>query len=542
MDPFYWLTTATRTKDEQDKNNPYKPFPNKRYLWEILQVLFNEPAVFIEKSRTMMCSWLISAYCAYIMFTRPAQGIVIQSEDEDRAIHDINYIKCLWENSIDPLKRRWPLTKELDKQPYYRLDMKNGSWAAGIPGNPDKIRSLHPSIVCLDEAAHIEHGDESYNVAVATRCTQIIALSSAKPGWFRNFTEFAPPVDWPMYGRPRQRGGQHSYRGKMVPMPGLSFRRTKTDIAVVRCHYTADPDTATPEWKAKQQGRYSSRNWWDLEMEIRYEAMSGQLIYPEFQSEVHVIPDEDIPKRGCRFMGIDPHPRTPHAFAWVLIDKFEDWYLYRETWPSVVCGQAHNLTDDVDDMHYSIIEYCEMIAEREGNFLEFRNVETDDEYAIYRRNPEGRCPRCERSSSVDNPNCYRHGGPEHIIERFMDTAGKGFVASGEHQREETYSDRYYRYGIVCNDPIKSHKTGEDAVHQLLMPRRHDLKGVWPRLHIAASCVETELEFKRLRYQKTTRYDEDKELKQEGVESRRHLLDILRYMACARLRYNPRLES
>jgi hypothetical protein len=50
----------------------------------------------------------------------------------------------------------------------------------------------------LDEAAYIE-SDANYNVAVATRCKQIIALSSANPGWFREHTEFAQPVEWPDY-------------------------------------------------------------------------------------------------------------------------------------------------------------------------------------------------------------------------------------------------------------------------------------------------------------------------------------------------------
>jgi hypothetical protein len=199
-DRYYWLTQCTKTKDEQDPINPYKPFPTKRpYFRPLFQALDNEPVIFVEKSRTTMISWGVAGWAAHQMFTRPAVGVVFQSEDEDRAVHDVEYIKELWTNSVPALQERWPLEKPLVKQPYNRLELANGSRAVGIPGDPDKIRSEHPSIVVLEEAAHIVEGEKSYNIAIATRCPHLIAVSSAKPGWFRDFTEFAMPVDWPRY-------------------------------------------------------------------------------------------------------------------------------------------------------------------------------------------------------------------------------------------------------------------------------------------------------------------------------------------------------
>lgn len=197
-DPYFWLTECTKTQDEQDLENPFKPFPKKEYLYHTLQLMKESPVLFIEKSRTMMISWLVSAFTAHMGFTRPAVGTIFQSEDEGRAVHDVDYVKVLWSQSTPELRAKWPLTKPMEKQPYDRLELANGSWWQGIPGNPGKIRSEHPTIVVLDEAAHIERGEESYNVAVATQCLHMIALSSAKKGWFRDFTEFANPVDWPL--------------------------------------------------------------------------------------------------------------------------------------------------------------------------------------------------------------------------------------------------------------------------------------------------------------------------------------------------------
>jgi hypothetical protein len=99
---------------------------------------------------------------------------------------------------------------------------------------------------------------------------------------------------------------------------------------------------------------------------------------------------------------------------WVLIDRFSDWWVYRELWPSVVPGQPVTLRDDQEDNQFTIREYAETVAVLEGNQLEWRNAESDDEYAIYRRRDAG----------------------ERIVERFMDQAGKGFGASGDNSAKK----------------------------------------------------------------------------------------------------------
>lgn len=200
QDKWFWLTRCTKTVDEQDQENPYKPFPDKDYLRLTLDVYEHEPIVIVEKSRTMLCSWLTSGYCAHEMFNRPAVGVIFQSADEARAVHDVDYVKALWDHSLDPLKQRWKLARPLHVQPFNRMEMANGSWCMGITGGPDKIRSEHPTIVVLDEAAFID-SDANFNVAMAARPKKLIALSSANPGWFRELTEFAEPVDWPDYGK-----------------------------------------------------------------------------------------------------------------------------------------------------------------------------------------------------------------------------------------------------------------------------------------------------------------------------------------------------
>lgn len=296
------------------------------------------------------------------------------------------------------------------------------------------------------------------------------------------------------------------------------MRRLADGSPVIRVHYSADPDKDAA-WVAREKPRFTDV-FWQQELEIKAHARSGQLIYPDFDPAIHVIPDSRIPKRGSRFMSIDPHPRTPHAFLWVLIDQWSDWYIYRELWPSVVAGVNQTLSDDTPDNVFTIREYSETLAVLEGNYLEWKNAETDRERGIYRRNLTG----------------------ERIVYRFMDQAGKGFRASSDGEEFESYSTRYDRFGIRCIDPKKAHKSGEDAIRALLKPRKHDVYGTWPRLHIAESCKETILEFARHRYKTTRRWNEERELKQEGMESRSHCLDNLRYLATAPIRHSWQNES
>jgi hypothetical protein len=124
----------------------------------------------------------------------------------------------------------------------------------------------------------------------------------------------------------------------------------------------------------------------------------------------------------------------------------------------------------------------------------------------------------------------------------MDQAGKGFRATGDGEQLETYARRYDRFGIQCVDPYKSHRSGEDAIRDLLKLRRHDVHGLWPRLHVAQSCRETILEFQKHRYKVVRNQGDEKELKQEGVEARCHQIDNLRYMATGNIGYVESLAS
>ena len=67
-------------------------------------------------------------------------------------------------------------------------------------------------------------------------------------------------------------------------MRGLTVRRTKGGIPVIRHHYSADPvrdPDLNPAWKATERKAYTSQAAWDREQEIRDEAGGGELVFAD---------------------------------------------------------------------------------------------------------------------------------------------------------------------------------------------------------------------------------------------------------------------
>jgi len=65
---------------------------------------------------------------------------------------------------------------------------------------------------------------------------------------------------------------------------GLSVRRTKGGIPVVRLHYTADPQRdpeLNPAWKQTERKAYTSQASWDREQEIIDDAGGGELVFAD---------------------------------------------------------------------------------------------------------------------------------------------------------------------------------------------------------------------------------------------------------------------
>src|SRR5579862_3728297 len=67
-------------------------------------------------------------------------------------------------------------------------------------------------------------------------------------------------------------------------MTGLTLRRTRGGLAVLRAHYSALRDRnpkLNPEWRKQERKTYTSQAAWDREMEIVDEAGGGELVFAD---------------------------------------------------------------------------------------------------------------------------------------------------------------------------------------------------------------------------------------------------------------------
>lgn len=95
------------------------------------------------------------------------------------------------------MKKHWSVKQDVDKQAYNTFQLANGSQFIGVVGDPNKPRSLHPSVYVADEAAFMVSFEEAWSVVAGTRVPKMIALSSVAPGAYWSLcNEGSKWVDW----------------------------------------------------------------------------------------------------------------------------------------------------------------------------------------------------------------------------------------------------------------------------------------------------------------------------------------------------------
>jgi hypothetical protein len=92
----------------------------------------------------------------------------------------------LWEQQDERLRQLYPVPRPRIQQSYNKLELSDGGVLLALPGkDPDVIRSHHPTVLVMDEAAYIEQGGEAFDVALASRVPWVRLISTAAPSWIR---------------------------------------------------------------------------------------------------------------------------------------------------------------------------------------------------------------------------------------------------------------------------------------------------------------------------------------------------------------------
>lgn len=188
-DPLYWAQHWTKTENPHylQQGLEYRAaFPSKSYFGPLFKALAAEPRLFIPKTREMLTSWACMVYATHAAQWKRAE-VIVQTDSEEKAKQLVGYAECLYRNQESWLKSRHPLAGEASQ---LALEWKDGGRVFGIPKGEHKIRMFHPTIYVMDEAAFLPEAEQCYNAAHPV-AKQIIAISSAGPGWFGDECSFA---------------------------------------------------------------------------------------------------------------------------------------------------------------------------------------------------------------------------------------------------------------------------------------------------------------------------------------------------------------
>ena len=140
----------------------------------------------IPKSREMMTSWSVCLYLGWLCQWRAGTTAVVQTLKETKAEELLRYVAILTENQEPFLQERHKVRRSVALE----IEWENGSRLFGIPGGEHQIRMFHPFVAVFDEMAFMVDAEQCFN-AVAPVAKQIIAVSSANPGWMGDQCDYA---------------------------------------------------------------------------------------------------------------------------------------------------------------------------------------------------------------------------------------------------------------------------------------------------------------------------------------------------------------
>lgn len=195
QDAEYWLFKYARTRDEHDPTVSAKPFPaEKEYIRELVRFWLARKMNLIEKSRQMMCSWILcSLYLWDAQFHTNRLNFLSskKEEDSDRLIQ-----RCftIWGNQPPFLRSAFPAEYSFCHLKFYRPDRESAlpySELWGIAQGPDIIRQHVGSALFIDEGAFQTDLESLIGAAkpMLSGGGRLDIVSSASPGFFEELAE-----------------------------------------------------------------------------------------------------------------------------------------------------------------------------------------------------------------------------------------------------------------------------------------------------------------------------------------------------------------
>jgi phage FluMu gp28-like protein len=187
-DCWTWLVEQVVTIDEATKSERRWP-AHLDYLHDFVDVLSDpdEHYIAVPKSRRMMVSWCLAAWCAHLARYHENVLVLWQSETEAKAAEAVDRRMVFIEDHlIEPVLRR-PYKGQRTKDGLIgRLTyLPTGSRVIAVAQGADVFRFYTPSVVVLDEADFQDEGHDALVAAIpfGEKGGKVILVSSSNgPG------------------------------------------------------------------------------------------------------------------------------------------------------------------------------------------------------------------------------------------------------------------------------------------------------------------------------------------------------------------------
>lgn len=182
-DGWFWLSFV-KTRDEASEDS-VKPFPRLPYVQEIWRALDQGQKTTIAKSRQMLVSWLLCAYCVWYARFRANRYVVWQTqkgEDAEKMVcmpggdKDAGYFARM--QFIERTLPSW--MRQRTKEGAGMIMYPNGSMIEAVAGGANQVRGKTASLIIEDEFAFQEESRGVWQAVapLVQKATKFVAVST----------------------------------------------------------------------------------------------------------------------------------------------------------------------------------------------------------------------------------------------------------------------------------------------------------------------------------------------------------------------------
>jgi phage FluMu gp28-like protein len=127
------------------------------YLRQLWEVFSDRNLVVVAKSRQMLVSWVVAAFCVWVARSKPHQAVFWQAQKQEDAVSMVCNPEGAQHARCQFIEANLPPWMRISVKPVEgRLVYPNGSVIQALAGGADKIRGKTASLIVLDEFAHFE--------------------------------------------------------------------------------------------------------------------------------------------------------------------------------------------------------------------------------------------------------------------------------------------------------------------------------------------------------------------------------------------------